>query len=75
MPLLIAIIRYFRCSSSEEPQAEEEMLVLGAAPKQSRPFLLVKEAANRSITCEKENQHPQRQGKVAAMTAHDHVTS
>lgn len=75
MPLLIAIIHNFRCSNSEEPQAGGEMLVLGVAQKQSRPFLLLKGSANQNITCEKENQHPQGQGKVAAVTIHTPVVS
>lgn len=72
MPLLIAIIH---CSNSEEPQAGEELLVLGAAQKQSKPFLLFQGSANQNITSEKENQHPQGQGKVGAVTTHTPVVS
>ena len=69
MPLLIAIICYFRCSSNKEPQDEEEILVLVPGQKQSRPSPLLKRAPNQNITCEKENQHLEGQGKVAEMTS------
>lgn len=69
MPLLTAIIYYFRCGSDKEPQTEE-MLVLVTAQKQSGSSPLLKGAPNQYITCEKENQPPEGQEKVAAMTNH-----
>lgn len=70
MPPLIAIIYYFRRSSNKKAQAEEETLVLVTAHKQSGPCPILKRAPHQNITCEKENQHPEGQGKVATMTSH-----
>jgi len=69
MPPLIAIIYYFRCSSNKEPKAEEEILVLVTAQKQSGLPPLLNRASNQNMTCEKERTHPEGQAKVAAMTS------
>lgn len=66
MPLLIAIIHNFHHSNSEEPQAGEGML----AGKAEQDSSALERLCNQNTTCEKENQHPQQQGKVAAVTTH-----
>lgn len=44
--------------------------MLVTVQKQSGPSPLLKRAPNQNITCEKENQPPEGQGKRAAMTSH-----
>lgn len=70
MPLLTAVVYCFRCSSNKKPQAKEETVILATAQNQSKTSPLLKRVSNQNITCEKENQHPEGQQKVAAMKSH-----
>lgn len=67
MPLLIAIIYYFRCSSNKEPRAEQETLVLDAAQKQSKFY--PKNVRSRTSTHRGRQRWQQHQGAFRAITS------